>query len=362
MITLRLVTHFRTAGLAIGEELLGARIPIPAESLDVDLLYDAIRVDVVLPGDALDTDFASSARGIVLVGSDGIRTPYLTAIRVTVEADIAELDREALPSQQEEVREFISAAESMARQAAARIMDVSRLKGQYWLGLMGEAAEEVDPRYVEVVGGDRLDVEIRWVPTLYQHSVPSLRPDDLANMAALTEADPTLTFRRLLNDALYLSHTDLESDVRHGVVLAAVAAEVAIKRTLLGLATPPHAELVNEMLGNYRDFSPSAANLFHTTAKIVLGASLHEADKDLFKHLTQLFADRNNLVHRRDKDIPLDRCQRGVLAAKQAISWLLSFYSTETAEGSDLRKPVSATFVDVGFRARGDWRKGFKMC
>jgi len=29
---------------------------------------------------------------------------------------------------------------------------------------------------------------------------------------------------------------------------------------------------------------------------------------------------------------------------------------------SDLRKPVSATFVDVGFRARGDWRKGFKMC
>jgi hypothetical protein len=333
MTTLRLTTHFRTSGLGIADSLLGANLSVPAESLEVDLLYDAIRVNVVLPEDAFDTDFASSARGMVLTGPGDISTPYLTAIRVVVEADIAEIAPETLDSQWSEVQEFISAAESMARQAAARIMDLARLRGQYWLGLMGEAAEEVDPRFVEVVGGDRLDIEIRWVPTLYQHPVPSLGLDDLNNMAAPSEEDTTLIFRRLLNDALYLSHARGESDVRHGVVLAAVAAEVAVKRTLLGLASSAHADLVNEMLGNYRDFSPQASNLFHKFAKIILGASLQEKDKHVFADLTQLFSDRNNLVHRRDKEIPIDRCRKGVRAAKEAIDWLLGFYPEEVLDG-----------------------------
>jgi hypothetical protein len=326
VITLRLVTHFRTPGLGIGEEMLGATIPIPSDSLEVDWVFDAIRVNIILPSDAFDTEFATSARGVVLPGPDETRTPYLTAVRVTVEADIAEIDPETLPSQQDEMHDFINAAESMARQAVARLMDAARLRGQYWLGLMGEGAEEVDPRFVEVVGGDRLDVEVRWVPTLFLHPVPRLTMSDLNEMTGSQETDPTLTFRRLLNDALYLTHGDVESDARHGVILAAVAAEVAIKRTLLELADPGQRELVNEMLGNYRDFSPSAANLFHTTAKIVLGASLHEFSKELFKDLTQLVGDRNNLVHRRDKEISIERCKKGVNAAKEAIAWLLSFY------------------------------------
>jgi len=311
--------------------MLGEAIPIPSDSLEVDWSFEAIRVNIILPSDAFDTEFATSARGVVLPRPDGTRTPYLTAVRVTVEADIAEMDPESLPFQQDEVHDFLNAAESMARQAVARLMDSARLKGQYWLGLMGEAAEEVDPRFIEVVGGDRLEMEIHWVPTVFVDSLPPpvLTMSDLRDMPGSEGVDPTLTFRRLLNDALYLTHGDVESDARHGVILAAVAAEVAIKRTLLELANPLQRDLVNEMLGNYRDFSPSAANLFHTTAKIVLGASLHEVDKALFKDLTQLVNDRNNLVHRRDKEISVERCLQGVRAAKKAIAWLLSFYPQE---------------------------------
>ena len=79
---------------------------------------------------------------------------------------------------------------------------------------------------------------------------------------------------------------DWQSDKRdtaRAVLFAAVACEVKIKATLLAKSPTQFADLLNVILENPREVSVAAGQLVDKPMKAAVGQSLREADKELFK-------------------------------------------------------------------------------
>jgi hypothetical protein len=87
-------------------------------------------------------------------------------------------------------------------------------------------------------------------------------------------------------------------DTPHAVLLAAIAAEVRIKETLRESATGELRPLADIVLDSPRDVSIAAGQLLDKPLKAITGTSLKEADKPLFKRVTEkLFPLRNRVAH-----------------------------------------------------------------
>jgi len=215
-------------------------------------------------------------------------------------------------------------------EVATRVLDLylawARAKtGQHWLGVSGER--------ISAYHGDLFDVDENRFRVGYPALTASMRAvGDLALdplqhehhlRAAITREGPQLDSISQA-DAMHLATSSTRQNLRHAVLLAAIACELAVKRTLLSeVAGPTQADLVSLVLDNPRDVSVSAVNLFHKGCQAVSGRSLRKESPGLFKRVEHLFEDRNRIADRGHSVMPEDpRLIDDVQAAGQALAWL----------------------------------------
>lgn len=111
-------------------------------------------------------------------------------------------------------------------------------------------------------------------------------------------------------------------DTPHGVLLAAIAAEVRIKETLRDLAPDELRPLLDVVLDSPRDVSIAAGQLLDKPLKAVTGTSLKDADRALFKRVTEkLFPLRNRVAHYGHRPTTQE-AREAVSTASDLFDWL----------------------------------------
>jgi hypothetical protein len=219
----------------------------------------------------------------------------------------------------------LKAAANAARGLVRDYLDLIRAEhGQHWLGLSGsrhrviwltEVREQKTDRWVKVGYNDPLSV-------LTVSSDRALSFDD--HRKAIAQASlgerPALS-DALIADAKYLasSHSD-PPQPREAVLLAAIACEVTIKRTLRAACSNAALPVLDWALDNPRDVSEQAAGLFDKTAKAVTGRSLREENRAVYKGLVALFQDRNKVAHR-GQEIEPSVAETHLIHATEAMAW-----------------------------------------
>lgn len=128
-------------------------------------------------------------------------------------------------------------------------------------------------------------------------------------------------------------------DVRRGVLFAAVALEIEIKGLLQDRAGPDQIALVELLLNHPRDFSMSAASLFHRPCMAVLGHSLKQDDPPVFRLVEQLFESRNRIAHRAFVGLAdTTELATQITAAGKAMSGCQQAASLESFDKGSVRK------------------------
>ncbi len=118
-------------------------------------------------------------------------------------------------------------------------------------------------------------------------------------------------------------------DTARAVLLAGMAAEVKIKRTLSEKSRPEFGPLLDVILENPRDVSVATAQLLHKPMKAALGFSLRDERskaeseyKTLFKDVAgKVFPRRNDVAHRGEQPT-LDEAKEIVDIVGRLFSWL----------------------------------------
>jgi hypothetical protein len=85
------------------------------------------------------------------------------------------------------------------------------------------------------------------------------------------------------------------------------------------------------MLDNSRAFPFAAADLFNGVSRQVVGRSLQEDDRDLWRGVEDLFRARNKIAHRADL-LDNSTALRHIRAAMAATEWLGSLADTRRTE------------------------------
>lgn len=138
--------------------------------------------------------------------------------------------------------------------------------------------------------------------------------------ATSSDWEPSLP-GQLLADARFYTLRPSALNPNLGVLLAAIAAEVAIRRFLADHATDKQAELVGLLLDN-RMISLAAVSLYDKALKAVIGRSLREDDKDAYVALDSLFQVRNRVAHKGAYSVVHEEAARHLKAAARALEYL----------------------------------------
>lgn len=205
-----------------------------------------------------------------------------------------------------------------------RLLAWSRVRyNQTWLGLDGEAPERVgSEELVDLDAGRRLP----W-PARSDMSVMVIERDSAWNerlmreLEQLVHASSPPAAEALLADARLLAGAKGPPDPPRALLIAAVACEVKIKTTLQTLATPAQEPFVQLLLENPRDWTLAASALVNKPLDIVAGASLKDADKELYKRIIKLFERRNAFAHK-GKTPTEAEARDGVQASRLLFAWL----------------------------------------
>lgn len=106
-----------------------------------------------------------------------------------------------------------------------------------------------------------------------------------------------------------------------GVLLVAMACESKARRVLMAEVSDEMAPLLTVLFDKPRIFQRPASDLFDHIATAVLGRSLREDDKELWKQLGEIFELRNLMAHRGNEPV---RSQVGPLvqAGYKIFEWL----------------------------------------
>lgn len=203
--------------------------------------------------------------------------------------------------------------------------------GQFWLPAQHEAVRRDGLiSLYRADTGERLPLS--WNPAL---TLTFLREDQAADrdeVASLLELvaerkEPALA-ATLLADAQGVLMPELvrepsdRLDTPHAVLLAAIAAEVRIKETLRVVATNELRPLLDVVLDSPREVSIAAGQLLDKPLNAIAGTSLRDADKPLFKRVTQeLFPLRNRVAHYGYRPTTQE-ARDAVAAAAELFTWL----------------------------------------
>lgn len=327
MTTVTVVVHFDVNGLDIAANVVGERRAF---------LFHGYRCAIVLPRD--DFDFGvdeSSYRPRVIEARkwrDGEATKYRVYI-VRVEIEVAcDLTSDDLPWGGPHDPALVAAAECVFKEGAEiagslirRYVDHVRIRShQYWLGSSATVPQTTWRNEIFDAAGRRLAVGFDYIgPVVVMMGKEPLSRAANGEICGLLAADHSATLAdSLLADAHFLAGQSRSPDRRQAVLLAAIACEVRIKRTLDALATPKQVALIALILDHPRDVSMAAISLFDKALLAVGGRSLRVDDKHLFKALTTLFEDRNRIAHRGGEGILLEGLNAHVQTADRVFLYL----------------------------------------
>jgi hypothetical protein len=255
--------------------------------------------------------------------------PAVGVVQVVIEAELPLRAFDFDDSQEkndamETLSEFHEKAEGIATVAARDFIDwVRNRTRQTRLGLSGTIPTQ--PR--QAIFTD-LDLD-RTIPVVYITAVVQQIPVEMAlthEVAADIEQKlgdneiPSLA-ESLLNDARSLQLGQARLDMARGVLAAAMACEIGIKARLTELCRPECGPLLDIILERPREVTLQAASLFHLAAQSVVGRSLRDEDRDLYRRVNMLFEMRNAIAHR--GAVPDATNARDLIAAAgDAMHWL----------------------------------------
>jgi hypothetical protein len=254
-----------------------------------------------------------------------IHTATVTTFEVRVEVPDGVGDNEAVKD-----------AFPVAVQIAETLLATARtLGGQYWIPAAHEAPELNGYGSLVASGTyDEVDEQARWHPAITVVSRGEEYAIDTELMerifAATSAGDGPALAEVLRADARAVVagptvSQDWKSDKRdtaRAVLFAAVACEVKIKATLFAKSPAQFADLLNVILENPREVSVAAGQLVDKPMKAAVGQSLREANKELFKAVSNdLFPRRNKVAHGGYQPTT-EEAQESVTTAMNLFAWL----------------------------------------
>lgn len=314
MIALDACYEYAVPGLLVTAELLGRRLAIPGTA-----------VSVLFPADpdddphGLNRWFNESdpieGGGIFVDGTRVAVTARTIIIAVRGEHDVEPTEPEAVSltlgtSMVEATTHVSRLMEWLRTDRKLRLASRSRVESARLVSTHLRRGDESALHYGSLHVGMVLMRTSEHALTLAQAE---------ALLARLAASDEPKLWESFLADA------DSASDVTHGVLLAAVACEVAIKTHLSESATDEQSKLVDLLLSRPRDFSMAAASLWDKPSSAVLGRSLREEDPALYARVDRLFEDRNRIAHKALAGLRAEQELRNeIAAAREAVDWLQS--------------------------------------
>ena len=220
------------------------------------------------------------------------------------------------PADDEASQSKLRAAVRAIRTAATRLSDAARLS-QPSSGLVGESPKMIARTATDLATGAVIPIAESLNP-----GYPIVRYPPLTVHEAETSLlhGPSIT-RSLLAQARHLTLSSRDPQPGLAVLLAAVACEAEAKRVLLAEAKGEALPLIEVFLRRPRIFQEPAVELFGEVAMAVLGRSLKEEDRELWKLVVQLFETRNRMAHVADRP-ENEVAVKLVVAADRAIEWL----------------------------------------
>jgi len=221
---------------------------------------------------------------------------------------------------EEATSELVAGAFPVAVETAERFLGLARTRGaQDRLPSRHEGPSLALYGMLMHAGTDtEVSAETRWQPPLSAVGIDRERAagsDELEELLSLTSSGIDLADEDVLladaRAAISIVHIRQQwklerRDTGRAVLLAGVAAEVKIKRTLMEKPRPEFRPLLDVILDNPRDTSIATGHLLDKPMKAGLGISLREEKanlpdeyKNLFKDVTEkLFPWRNAVAHR----------------------------------------------------------------
>jgi hypothetical protein len=297
------------------EPTVGRMCRISPELADYEMRksIDGFDVELRFPAITYPLPSAGYSNGVPFDAGDDYRPEELYPMYFSARTIFEIVDD---PEDSQYIETFQSAVGAL-RAAATRLSDSIRII-QPSVGIAGECPELLTMTAHDAQTKDEIIVPVARKPG-YGHIVgyPALT---IEKAKATLEYGPSPT-KSLLAQASYLSRSTADPQPGLAVLLAAVACEAHAKEILLELAEPAARPLLDTLLHRPRIFQEPAAELFGHVAKAVIGKSLQEENKDLWKNLTEIFQLRNKMAHMADRP-PVGRVRELVVAATQAIAWL----------------------------------------
>jgi hypothetical protein len=251
--------------------------------------------------------------------------------------------------------DLLAGAFEVAVEVAERFLSLARTRaGQDWLPSPYEGPSLALYGMLMYAGTDtEVSPETRWQPPMLAVRVNHERAagaDTIEQLLSLTSSgtDPATEDVLLADARAALSIVRVRQqrkterrDTGRAVLLAGMAAEVKIKRTLTEKSRPEFGPLLDVILENPRDVSVATGQLLDKPMKAALGVSLRDEKskaeseyQTLFSDVTmKLFPRRNDVAHRA-KQPTLDEAKQIVDIAGRLFAWLDGL-PTAAAERTD---------------------------
>ena len=253
--------------------------------------------------------------------------------------------------------DLVAGAFPIAIEVAERFLSLARTRaGQDWLPSPYEGPSLALYGMLMYAGTDtEVGPEPRWQPPMLAVGINRERAagaDTIEQLLSLASSgtDPATEDVLLADARAALSIVRVRQqwkterrDTGRAVLLAGMAAEVKIKRTLTENSRPEFGPLLDVILENPRDVSIATGQLLDKPMKAALGISLREEKpnlpdeyKALFKEVTETLFPRRNAVAHRGSQPTLDEAREAVDIAGRLFAWLDSVPSAPgNGEGAD---------------------------
>jgi hypothetical protein len=314
---------------------LYTRIDILGRSLSFE--RDACTIVILLPDEVGRFPLWRDSNEVGLLGSGGSgpdgSDPFqaVGVLQVSVEEElpmsVSDFHSQRRNTAHEALSDFHEKAENIAQLAARDFVDWIRTEtGLTTLGLSGAIPSQPH----QAVFHD-IDLDQRLPMGFITAAAMSIPPEMALSQELMRTVEERLTdgetpslANSLLGDARSLQLGEARLDLARGVLAAAMACEVQVKTTLTELCSPESRALLEIILEKPREVTLQAASLFDLAAKAVVGRSLKDENRALYRRIVRLFEIRNAIAHR--GEVPEEGEARGAIAAAgEAMDWLRSF-------------------------------------
>jgi len=303
-------------------EVLGKSVAFEREGVGVSIDLPPFDQKQLESGDFRERKWCSG-----VVGAPGAwKAVGLSLFRVTLREDVAGLSKEERESGRKssgDAAQYLGSRLCVAQGVAVEFLDWLRANGLVHLGVIGQAPRQFAAnRVFDESAAYEFPASFGGTIKLAVRSSGDLDAKLFNEIAFELHAGrrPAMP-ESLLADAFFFLAGGLDSDLKRAVLFAAIACETKVAETLRTRAKPECRLLVDELLGNPRDFSVRAAGLFHTFMRAAVGVSLRDDNRDLHDTIELLFKIRNRVAHK-GEEVPRSEVRRLLEGARAAMSWL----------------------------------------